>query len=80
MAEALVTAPLSKQRFHCEVCNALYVSYDLKHHYQAKTDWKLLERLRSGGEADGEHVDQHTHYMLTGKFSQSNLPNYIYHK
>ena len=55
-----MAGPPSRKRFHCDVCNDLFVSYDLKHHYEAKTNWEQLERLRSGVEEDRGQVDPHT--------------------
>ena len=52
-----MAGPPSRKRFHCDVCNDLFVSYDLKHHYEAKTNWEQLERLRSGVEEDRGQVD-----------------------
>jgi hypothetical protein len=75
-----VAGPPSRKRFHCDVCNDLFVSYDLKHHYEAKTNWEQLERLRSGVEEDRGQVDPHTLYMWTKKYSKTSLPSYVYHK
>ena len=74
------TAPPSRKRFHCAVCDNIFVSYDLKHHYEAKTNWELLERPRSGAEKDRGQVDPHTHYMWTNNYTMNSLPSYIYHK
>ena len=59
----------SRQRYLCDVCDTLIVSYNIKHHYYGKTDWEKLEKLFKcvGEEAlavEMEEVDPHTKYMF----------------
>ena len=42
---SLLSGGPGRQRYHCDVFNILQISYDLKHHYSSKTEWKKLERL-----------------------------------
>ena len=44
---SLLSGGPGRQRYHCDVCNILQISYDLKHHYSSKTEWKKLERLQN---------------------------------
>ena len=73
------------QRYYCDVCNLLVISYNIKNHYVSRTDWKKLERLSKGVSEDlvvaemGE-IDSHTRYMWSNKHSKSNLPSYLTHR
>ena len=70
---------VARQLYHCDVCNAAIVSYDLKSHYKSKTDFVQLQRLVDGEEVVGE-IGPHTRYMWEKGFTEENLPSYRYHK
>jgi hypothetical protein len=81
---ARVTA-VARQRYHCEACPTLVISYDLKHHYSSKTNWDQLEQLNKGVSKEdviselGE-LDAHTMYMFKHGYKKTSLPNYRSHK
>ena len=82
---SLLSGGPGRQRYHCDVCNILQISYDLKHHYSSKTEWKKLERLQNGVKFEvvvkemGD-IDPHTRYMWENKHNRKNLPSYLTHK
>ena len=69
---SLLSGGPGRQRYHCDVCNILQISYDLKHHYSSKTEWKKLDRLQNGVKLEvvvnemGD-IDPHTRYMWENK-------------
>lgn len=82
---SLLSGGPGRQKYHCDVCNILQISYDLKHHYSSKTEWKKLERLQNGVKLEvvvkemGD-IDPHTRYMWENKHNRKNLPSYLTHK
>ena len=70
---------MAHQLYHCDVCNAAIVSYDLKNHYKSKTNFVQLTMLMDREEVVGE-IGPHTRYMWEKGFTEANLPSYRYHK
>lgn len=82
---SLIQGGAAKQRYYCNVCPHLCVSYDLKHHYIKHTDWQKLEKLRKcvGEETlkmEMKDTDPHTKYMYKNNHQLNNPPSYLTHK
>ena len=75
----------SSAKYHCDVCNVAIKSYDIKHHYKAKTNFKQLQKLNDGKdekvvEEELGEINEHTKYMVKKGYSKTNLPSYITHR
>ena len=74
-----------RAKYHCDVCDEAVISYDLKNHYKAKTDFEQLKKLRDGKEEklvelELGKINEHTKYMLRKGYSKFNLPSYKNHR
>ena len=80
-----VVGDLACQKYHCAVCDAAIISYDLKNHYISNTNFEQLELLGEGKEeklvvAQLGEIGLHTRYMVAHGFTRVNLPSYRHHR
>ena len=80
-----VEGGLARQKYHCDVCDAAFISYDIKNHYVSNTNFEQLELLVEGREekmvvAQLGEIGPHTRYMVARGFTRTSLPSYKYHR
>jgi hypothetical protein len=75
-----VEGGLARQKYHCDVCDAAFISYDIKNHYVSNTNFEQLELLVEGREekmvaAQLGEIGPHTRYMVARGFTRTSLPS-----